>query len=45
VACVSEYDKQQWQAEQAALETQREKERQKHKKTRERAARNAKRKL
>jgi len=42
---VSEYDKQQWQAEQAARDSAIEKQREKERKTRERAARNARRKL
>jgi len=41
----SDYDKQQWQAEQAARNTAIDKQRQKERKTRERAARNARRKL
>ena len=41
----SEYDKQQWQAEQAARDSALEKQREKESKTRERAARNARRKL
>ena len=41
----SEYDKQQWQAEQAARDSALEKQRDKERKTRERAARNARRKL
>lgn len=41
----SEYDKQQWQAEQAARDSVIEKQREKERKTRERAARNARRKL
>jgi hypothetical protein len=40
-----DYDKQQWQAEQAARDSAIEKQREKEQKTRERAARNAKRKL
>ncbi|MDB2437765.1 hypothetical protein N9W89_03545 [Hellea sp.] len=40
-----EYDKQQWQAEQSARDTAIEKQREKERKTRERAARNARRKL
>lgn len=40
-----DYDKQQWQAEQAARDSALEKQREKESKTRERAARNAKRKL
>ena len=41
----TEYDKQQWQAEQAARDSALEKQREKERKTRERAARNARRKL
>ena len=41
----TEYDKQQWQAEQAARDFALEKQREKERKTRERAARNARRKL
>ena len=41
----SDYDKQQWQAEQAARDAALEKQREKERKTRERAARNARRKL
>jgi len=41
----SNYDKQQWQAEQAARDSAHEKQREKERKTRERAARNARRKL
>ena len=41
----TEYDKQQWQAEQAARDSAIEKQREKERKTRERAARNARRKL
>ena len=41
----NEYDKQQWQAEQAARDSAIEKQREKERKTRERAARNARRKL
>ena len=41
----TEYDKQQWQAEQAARDSVLEKQREKERKTRERAARNARRKL
>jgi hypothetical protein len=41
----SDYDRQQWQAEEAAREAALEKQRGKERKTRERAARNAKRKL
>ena len=41
----SDYDKQQWQAEQAARDSALEKQREKESKTRERAARNARRKL
>ena len=41
----TEYDKQQWQAEQAARDSAFEKQREKERKTRERAARNARRKL
>ena len=41
----SDYDKQQWQAEQAARDSAIEKQREKERKTRERAARNARRKL
>lgn len=41
----SDYDKQQWQAEQAARDSALEKQREKERKTRERAARNARRKL
>jgi len=41
----SDYDKQQWQAEQAARDAALEKQRDKERKTRERAARNAQRKL
>ena len=40
-----DYDKQQWQAEQAARDSVLEKQREKERKTRERAARNARRKL
>jgi len=40
-----DYDKQQWQAEQAARDSALEKQREKERKTRERAARNARRKL
>ena len=40
-----DYDKQQWQAEQAARDAALEKQREKERKTRERAARNARRKL
>ena len=40
-----DYDKQQWQAEQAARDAAIEKEREKHRKARERSARNAQRKL
>jgi len=40
-----DYDKQQWQAEQAARDSAYEKQREKERKTRERAARNARRKL
>jgi len=40
-----DYDKQQWQAEQAARDSAVEKQREKERKTRERAARNARRKL
>lgn len=42
---MSDYDKQQWQAEQAARETARDKQREKERKARERSARNAQRKL
>ncbi|MEP1230927.1 MAG: hypothetical protein ABJG88_09655, partial [Litorimonas sp.] len=41
----SDYDKQQWQAKQAAHDAAMEKQRDKERKTRERAARNAQRKL
>jgi hypothetical protein len=41
----SDYDKQQWQAEQSARDAAIEKQREKERKTRERAARNARRKL
>ena len=41
----SDYDKQQWQVEQAARDSAIEKQREKERKTRERAARNARRKL
>lgn len=41
----SDYDKQQWQAEQAARDSVLEKQRERERKTRERAARNARRKL
>ena len=41
----SDYDKQQWQAEQAARDVALDKQREKERKTRERAARNARRKL
>lgn len=41
----SDYDKEQWQAEQAARDAAIEKQREKERKTRERSARNAKRKL
>lgn len=41
----TDYDKQQWQAEQAARDSALEKQREKERKTRERAARNARRKL
>ena len=41
----NDYDKQQWQAEQAARDAVLEKQREKERKTRERAARNARRKL
>ena len=41
----TDYDKQQWQAEQAARDSAIEKQREKERKTRERAARNARRKL
>ena len=41
----SDYDKQQWQAEQSVLDSALEKQREKERKTRERAARNARRKL
>lgn len=42
---VSDYDKQQWQAEQAARDAVLDKQREKERKTRERSARNARRKL